>query len=618
VAASAAQPQDSLREVLAKSVLDSKQPLVEVQVYTASRVPALQLPRTAAEWRTYASELRRRVLDEVVFRGEARQWRDAPLRVEWLETIRGGSDYEIRKLRVEALPGFWVAGLLYRPLALRGKVPAILNVNGHEKDGKSTPYIQERCIHLARSGVLALNLEWLGKGQMSAPGYEHTRMPQIDLTGASGVAVFYLAMRRGLDVLESLPETDRTRIGVTGLSGGGWQTIFLSSLDERVALANPVAGYSSFVTRAQWPDLDLGDAEQAPSDLAAIADYTHLTALLAPRWFQIANNAKDSCCFRADYALGPLVATGEAAYRLLGAPSHFRYHVNYGNGHNYDADNREAFYLLVRDAFYGGKDFPVKEKPLESPVRSAEELSVELPAGNLDLHSLALRLAEGLPRVPKLAPGEMRKRLRALARVPDYSVDARPAGDTSAAGVAVRYWQLKMGGAWTVPAVELAPANARASAIVLADEGRAAAAARIAPLLQAGTRVLALDPFYVGESKIAARDWLFAIQIASLGERPLGVQTAQVLAAARWLRREHPGRVSLLALGPRTSLAALVAGAVEEGALDGLETEGAFASLKDVLARDLTVDRAPELFCFGLLESFDVPQLKALAGAGAR
>jgi hypothetical protein len=31
-----------------------------------------------------------------------------------------------------------------------------------------------------------------------------------------------------------------------------------------------------------------------------------------------------------------------------------------------------------------------------------------------------------------------------------------------------------------------------------------------------------------------------------------------------------------------------------------------------VIERDMTIDDAPELFCFGLLERFDVPQFAAL------
>ena len=64
-----------------------------------------------------------------------------------------------------------------------------------------------------------------------------------------GLAVFYLAMRRGLDLLDAHPHADRERLVVTGLSGGGWQTIWLSALDPRVAASVPVAGHIGMAVR---------------------------------------------------------------------------------------------------------------------------------------------------------------------------------------------------------------------------------------------------------------------------------------------------------------------------------------------------------------------------------
>ncbi|MFM9080831.1 MAG: dienelactone hydrolase family protein, partial [Opitutaceae bacterium] len=158
----------------------------------------------------------------------------------------------MRKLRYEVVPGLWLPALIYPPDRLQGRVPVVLNVNGHEKTGMATPYIQERCINLAKRGILALNPEWLGRGQLlEEKGLDHYRMNQLDLCGTSGLAVFHLAAQRALDVALALPNADPARVAVTGLSGGGWQTIFLSALDERVRLANPVAGYSSYVTRVQ-------------------------------------------------------------------------------------------------------------------------------------------------------------------------------------------------------------------------------------------------------------------------------------------------------------------------------------------------------------------------------
>ncbi len=370
-----AQTAEDARRWLDKALLDAQQPQVEAQVYMASRVPLVPSFVSALEWQRYAGELRRRLLKEVVFRGVAKQWREAPGKVEWLETIEGAG-YRVRKLRYQVLPGLMVPALLYEPARMNGKVAAVLNLNGHEKTGVATPYIQLRCINLAKSGVMALNPEWLGRGQLAWEDYDHYKMPQIDLTGTSGLAVFYLAMERALDLLVDHSNADRERIAVTGLSGGGWQTTFLSALDTRVKLAVPAAGHSSFVTRAQWPTLDLGDSEQTPSDMAAIADYQHLTAMVAPRPLMLINNAKDSCCFRADYAPAPLLQVSRPVYSLYGALDRLRYSLNHAAGHNYNEDSREELYRFLESQGFGPA---AKEATPESEVRTAEQLRVPLP-----------------------------------------------------------------------------------------------------------------------------------------------------------------------------------------------------------------------------------------------
>ena len=79
----------------------------------------------------------------------------APRRVAGHDSRRAG--YRIKKLRYEALPGLWIPALLYEPEKLKGRVPVVLNVNGHDSKGKAAPYKQIRCINLAKRGMLALN-----------------------------------------------------------------------------------------------------------------------------------------------------------------------------------------------------------------------------------------------------------------------------------------------------------------------------------------------------------------------------------------------------------------------------------------------------------------------------
>jgi dienelactone hydrolase len=590
--------QQSVESRLAEPLLNSKQTMVETQIYLASRVKPMPPIRDRAEWQKYAADLRAQILDNVVFRGEAAQWRKIPVKVEWLDTV-AASGYRLRKFRYQVLPGLWLPALLYEPLEMKGRVPIVINVNGHEGEGMAIPYIQQRCIHLARNGVLALNYEWFSKGQMNLPGYSHYRLNQLDLTGTSGLAPFYLAIQHLLDVGLALPNADPTRVAVTGLSGGGWQTILLSALDSRVTLAAPVAGFSSFVTRTQFPAQDLGDSEQTPVDLAQYADYAHLAALLAPRPLLLTHNAFDNCCYRADYALGPLLVAAQPIFALLGQPERLRYHANFDQGHNYAEDNRQTFYRFLAEQFFPAGGFPDQEQP--SDLRTPEDLRMPLPEPNEDLHTLAMKLSEKLPR----GGPSSREKLREIARWTDYRVIARPAVVGGSA------WKLSMNDAWTVPAVEFDPGGASGTTLVLGDGGKAKLAAEVQRLLDRGQRVVAIDPLYFGESHIESRDFLYALFISSLGERPLGVEAGQVAAVARWLKTKY-GSVTVEAFGPRTSLIALVAAAVESGAIRELKMHQAMTTLRDPIERDLEVTASPELFCFGLLEWFDIKQLTAL------
>src|SRR5208337_4778469 len=266
-------------EILSPAVAD-----FQIRQYLINRVAELpRVPPTPQEWTSEAAQLRHHLLDDIAFHGWPKEWVDAGPKFEEVGVIETGSGYRIRKLRYEIVPGFDSVALLYEPEHLSGKVPAILNVNGHDYPrGKAAEYKQKRCINFAKHGVLALNLEWFNCGELNKKGNEHWFGAHLDLVGPNELGIFYLEMRKGLDYLYDHPNVDRNRIGVTGLSGGGWQTITLSALDERVKASNPVAGFSSIRARVEAKRYgDLGDVEQSATDSLVGSDFPDLVALLA-------------------------------------------------------------------------------------------------------------------------------------------------------------------------------------------------------------------------------------------------------------------------------------------------------------------------------------------------
>ncbi len=523
---------------------------LRLRQYLLQRIPAPPQPASAAEWTIESAKLRRHLLDNVVFHGWPQEWVNAPLKVEDLGVTASGPGYRIRKLRYEIVPGFFSSAILYEPEKLTAKMPAILNLNGHVGPmGKAVEYKQKRCINQARQGILSLNLEWLSYGELDKPGNLHWFGAHLDLVGANGLGVFYLAMRKGLDYLYGHPNVDRARIGVTGLSGGGWQTIILSSLDERVTAAAPVAGFMSLASRIM-PLGEVGDVEQNATGLLERTDYPHLVAMLAPRPTLLTYNAEDDCCFRAPLVKARVYDQIRPVFRLFEREASFGWHENTDpSDHNYQLDNRLQSYRFFTQNF--GLSVITSETLAAGDVRGFDELVVGLPANNLTILQLAQQLANAVqrPAIPAAAAARaewatrQRALLRETLRLHDVKVvNAWPLWNSKRHEVESLSYVFEFDngltatGLWVkaIASPEFAPAT-----IVLNDKGRKAAAEEISDRVNRGEQVLALDLVFTGDSAPAdPGPWAFTQFLAAVGDRPLGIEAAQLTAVARWLTQD--------------------------------------------------------------------------------
>ena len=625
---------DTIKPILEQPLESRAVVTFQLQEFVLKNATRLPRPSGAQQWSAEENRIRHDILNNIVFHGWPTEWVDSPPQFEDLGTLPSGKGYQIHKLRYVIVPGFYTVALLYEPEKLGGNMPAVLNTMGHwTVEGYSPAFEQEFCINQALRGMIALNPEWIGTGQLGTEANMHSYLSALDLVGANGVGLFYLAMRRGLDFLYNDPNVDRNRIGMTGLSGGGWQTIVLSSLDPRVSVSIPVAGYSAIWSRdARVAEGEPGDIEQNPTDLLTIADYDLLTALRAPQPTLLIYNAEDDCCFRAPLVKPYSYDAIRPFFELFGKGAVFQFHQNTDiSAHNYGLDNREAAYRFF-DRYFDLRASS-EELPVGEDVKSYDELHIELPKDNLTILGLARNLSkeltrQAIPRAPVAraawATADRAKLENVLRYSPVSVTEAWPEFNANHNQLESISYRFELDNGLSATGVWMKEVSTEPDApltIVLNDGGKKASAdQRWDRSLEVGDRldrqqqILAVDLVFTGDAAPDAFPWMFAQMIASEGKRPLGLEVAQLIGLATWAKGKwQPRQVRVEATGVRSQVVALSAAALQSRLFSQLASWDGMHSLSFLLDKPVTYDVAPDLFCLDLYKNFDIDRLEALA-----
>lgn len=614
---------ETVAPLLEKPVQPAAVTAYQLQRYMMKHVTKPQRPTSAEEWTRQAQQHRKHILEDVVFHGWPTEWiRSAPHFIE-TAVIHTEHGYRRRKLRYEIVPGFESTAVLYEPTNLAGRVPAVLNLVGHDPLGNATEYEQKRCINFAKNGVIALSLAWPGFGELNQPENSHDFGGQLDLVGSNALGFFYLLMRRGLDYLESLPNTDAKRIGVTGLSGGGWQTTVLSALDERVSVMVEVAGIGSMETNLARPT-DTQEIEETATDLLQDFDYTFLVAMRAPRPTMLIHNQQDDCCFLAPLVKPYVYEQILPFFKLYKAEDSFRWHENVDPGtHNYQLDNRQHAYEFFSEFFHLPKI--AKETPSDPEILSPQDFAGTLPSDNLTTGALARKLASQIAReaIPANGTGRdswttaQRNKLKTVLRYTDVSV-AAPWKLISAKrpGLQAFSYRFDFSNSLSATGIWLAGNHIGPDApltIVLNDKGYKASAQDVADRVNRGEQVLALDPLFFGATSPDENDPAYwELLLAGSGERPLGIEVGQVIGIAKLLGSSKQ-RIRLQTEGIRAQTVALTAAALHPEVFSAVVSKGGMNSFRYLLDAPVQYRTAPDLFCLDLFKYFDLDHLAAMA-----
>ncbi len=264
--------------------------------------------------------------------------------------------YRIEKLYYESLPQLYVASNLYIPDNLDGPAPAVIYVCGHSATQKV--HYQAHPRRWAQLGFVCLIVETVQLGEVR--GYHHGCYREgwwhWYSRGYTPAGTELLNAMRGLDLLQSRPEVDGERLGVTGISGGGAMSWWLAAGDERIKVAAPVCGTATLASHIIDRTID-GHCDCMWWINHYLWDLADVGALIAPRPLMIASADRDGIFTIA--SIREVYTQLKRLYEMLGAGENLAL-VETPGGHSYHPRSRKAiFSWFIKHLM--GKDVPPEE-----------------------------------------------------------------------------------------------------------------------------------------------------------------------------------------------------------------------------------------------------------------
>ncbi len=320
------------------------------------------------------------------------------------------SGYRIEKIAFQTMPEVWMTANAYVPKDDSSrKRPAVLCVHGHWSGAKQDPVVQSRCIGLVKLGFFVLCVDALGAGERAIDkklGEYHGEMTGAMLlppgTPLSGIQVY--ENMRAVDYMLSRQEVDPDRVGITGASGGGNQSMYAGAFDERFKCVVPtcsVGNYQAYLSAACCM------CEVVPGILRH-SEEGNVLGLAANRGLMVTSATQDAFQFSVEQAKISVGRAQEIASLTSSEGKAAVKHTIIESPHNYNKPMREAMYGWMTKHLKGEGD----GSPIPEP-----EISPEEPE--------SLRCFPGDTRpddfvtLPKFAGAEARRILRVRSETTD-------------------------------------------------------------------------------------------------------------------------------------------------------------------------------------------------------
>ncbi len=320
------------------------------QVRDIEATGSLSTVTSAEQWNSERTETRRQLAEMLGLD-------PMPPRTNLMPVITKTTEAEgiiIENLHFQSMPGLYVTANFYRPKEVKEPLPTILYVCGHavvkDTEGRSLGNkagYHHHGVWFAKHGYTCLTIDTLQLGEIPGEhhGTHHLNKWWWTSRGYTPAGVEAWDSIRALDYLETRPEVDKTRFGVTGRSGGGAYSWWVAALDDRIKAAAPTAGITSMHNHV------VDGCVEGHCDCMYFVntyrwDYDRVIGLVAPRPLLICNTDKDSI-FPID-GVFKLYQSARRLYTLLGAEEDIGLQVAEGPHKDVQPLNTGAFHWFER------------------------------------------------------------------------------------------------------------------------------------------------------------------------------------------------------------------------------------------------------------------------------
>jgi dienelactone hydrolase len=245
---------------------------------------------------------------------------------------------------IPVVAGVHAEGIYIVPKGLKGKAPLIISMHGGGGSPEVALFNGGANYHdMVRGGVKRGYVVFAPQHLFSAEGYPKDIRRQIDermrLVGTSLTAVEIAKIIRSIDVLVTRPEVDAQRVGMVGLSYGGYYAQVTPALDARIKVSVSSCYYGVQEGRYERDELSV------PSDFKFKDRFTlfrdsDLAALICPRALQIQAGSTDDNDHREPGKV--LAPVSKSYYEKLGITDRFE-HLVFEGRHEFHDESAWAF-----------------------------------------------------------------------------------------------------------------------------------------------------------------------------------------------------------------------------------------------------------------------------------